>query len=345
MVCEAGGTSSAGGITQVRECVALFLRLAKSTGIPIFLVGHVTKSGEVAGPRTVEHMVDCVLYLEGGDHRTVGGVNLRMLRAAKNRFGSADEVGVYKMTSGRLMPVSDPSSLFLSDHLNTEDNEGCAISLTLEGLRAMTVEIQALVTPNNEGSGRQTVDGIAYSRLQLLMGVLRKRCRMYFAKQDIYVNVVGNMRLDKGEGSTSDLAVSMALVSSLLGIPVRSDTAFAGEVGLLGELRAVPYIEKRILEARRMGFSRVVSSRDKKSSRTNGKPKFSKSQGIDWIQCDTLLDALNEGLVGSLPMKGTRRNGSKQSPGRTSTQSPDSVAELMLDDVVDDDNDDYEDFA
>mmetsp|Transcript_1118 Transcript_1118/g.1646 ORF Transcript_1118/g.1646 Transcript_1118/m.1646 type:complete len:681 (-) Transcript_1118:88-2130(-) len=339
MVCDAGGASSAGGVTQVRECVAIFLRLAKSTGIPIFLVGHVTKSGDVAGPRTVEHMVDCVLYFEGGDHRTVGGVNLRMLRAAKNRFGSADEVGVYEMTSGRLLPVSDPSSLFLSDHLDTEDSEGCAITLILEGLRAMTVEIQALVTPNNEGAGKRTVDGIAYSRLQLLIGVLRKRCNMYFAKQDVYINVVGNLRLDKGEGSTSDLAVSLALVSSLLGIPVRSDTAFVGEVGLLGELRTVPFIEKRILEARRMGFSRIVSSRDKKSRRTTGKPKFSKSQGIDWIQCDNLLDALNEGLVRSLPKKGTPRR-----KFQDSTQSPRSVPELMLDEVILDD-DDYEDFA
>jgi len=128
MVCEAGGTSNAGGITQVRECVALFLRLAKSTDIPIFLIGHVTKSGDVAGPRTIEHMVDCVMYLEGGDQRTVGGVNLRMLRAAKNRFGSADEVGVYEMTAGRLVPVSDRSALLLSERVDIDDNKGTAVS-------------------------------------------------------------------------------------------------------------------------------------------------------------------------------------------------------------------------
>ena len=335
MVCESGGASAAGGVTQVRECVSLFLRLAKSTGIPIILVGHVTKNGDVAGPRTVEHMVDCVLYLEGGDHRTIGGVNLRMLRAAKNRFGSADELGVYEMTSGRLQPVSDPSSLFLSTRIDSEDSEGCAISIILEGLRAMTVEIQALVTPNMEGKGRRTVNGFAYNRLQLLLGVLQKRCGMFFGKYDVYLNVVGNMRLDasQNEGSASDLAVSLALVSSLLSIPVRSDTAFVGEVGLLGEIRSVPVMDKRLQEAQRMGFSRVVTSRvldrTKKTAAVNrGKPSFSRIHGIDWIQCDTLVDALNEGLVRQLPQRRPRRKTRRQ--GRES--SPGSMDELALND-------------
>lgn len=336
MICEAGGASAAGGITQVRESVAVFLRLAKSTGIPIFLVGHVTKNGDVAGPRTVEHMVDCVLYLEGGDHRTIGGVNLRMLRAAKNRFGSADELGVYEMTSGRLMPVSDPSSLFLSTRIDSEDSEGCSVSIVLEGLRAMTVEIQALVTPNMEGKGRRTVNGFAYNRLQLLLGVLQKRCGMFFGKQDVYINVVGNMRLDasQNEGSGSDLAVTLALVSSLLTIPVRSDTAFVGEVGLLGEIRSVPVVEKRLQEAKRMGFSRVVTSRvfdrKKKNNNIRGKPSFSRIYGIDWIQCDTLVDALNEGLVRRLPTRGQRKTNRKKSidgPG-----PPGSMEDLMLND-------------
>ena len=336
MICEAGGASAAGGITQVRESVAVFLRLAKSTGIPIFLVGHVTKNGDVAGPRTVEHMVDCVLYLEGGDHRTIGGVNLRMLRAAKNRFGSADELGVYEMTSGRLMPVSDPSSLFLSTRIDSEDSEGCSVSIVLEGLRAMTVEIQALVTPNMEGKGRRTVNGFAYNRLQLLLGVLQKRCGMFFGKQDVYINVVGNMRLDasQNEGSGSDLAVTLALVSSLLTIPVRSDTAFVGEVGLLGEIRSVPVVEKRLQEAKRMGFSRVVTSRvfdrKKKNNNIRGKPSFSRIYGIDWIQCDTLVDALNEGLVRRLPTRVQRKTNRKKSmdgPG-----PPGSMEDLMLND-------------
>lgn len=345
MVCEAGGISSAGGITQVRECVALFLRLAKSTGIPIFLVGHVTKSGDVAGPRTVEHMVDCVLYLEGGDMNSIGGVNLRMLRAAKNRFGSSDEVGVYEMTTGRLCPVSDPSSLFLSNRIDSQDAEGCAIALVLEGLRAMTVEVQALVTPvssTGSGYGRRTVDGIAYSRLLLLLGVLQKRCGMFFFKQDVYINVVGQMRLDRGssEGSASDLAVAVSVVSSFMSIPVRSDTAFVGEVGLLGELRPVAAAEKRIQEARRMGFSRVITPRAKGSKKkSDGSITFKRINGIDWIQCERLLDAINEGLVAKLP-KGRAKRKPKSEADSKEQMAPGNLEDLMLDDAITDDEDD-----
>jgi DNA repair protein RadA/Sms len=341
MICDSGGNSAAGGITQVRECVALFLRLAKSTGIPVFLVGHVTKAGGVAGPRTVEHMVDCVLYLEGTDHG--GGINLRVIRASKNRFGSADEVGVYEMTSGRLLPVSDPSSFFLA-HRNAEDDaEGCAIAIALEGMRAMTVEVQALVTPagGNAGFGRRTVDGIASSRLMLLMGVLQKRCGMYLGKQDVYINVVGRMRLDRGEGNSADLAVAMALASSLTSIAVRSDTAFVGEIGLLGELRYVPALEKRIQEARRMGFSRVVTPRDAASRRSSRKPgqrtsSSSQMNGLEWIQCDTLLDAITAGLVQPLP----KRKAKSASPrASANASSPGRLEDLGLDTIMDDGED------
>jgi DNA repair protein RadA/Sms len=243
MICDNGGSSSAGGITQVRECVGLFLRLAKSTGVSIILVGHVTKTGGVAGPRTVEHMVDTVLYLEGG--ASGGGPNLRMLRASKNRFGSSDEVGVYEMNGspelgGRLVPVSDPSSLFLADRFDSEDLEGCAISIVLEGIRPMTVEVQALVTGaggNKSFSGRRTVDGLSTPRLLLILAVLQKRCGISLSRHDVYINVVGGIRLSnsKQEGSGSDLAVAVSLASSLFNIPVRSDTAFVGEIGLLGK--------------------------------------------------------------------------------------------------------------
>lgn len=246
MICESAGSSSAGGVTQVRECVGLFLRLAKSTGIPAILVGHVTKSGGVAGPRTVEHMVDTVLYLENSSSASEGGgTNLRMLRASKNRFGSSDEVGVYEMSGskesgGRLLPVSDPSSLFLADRLDSHDLEGCAISIILEGMRAMSVEVQALVTPSGPSksfAGRRTVDGLSAARLLLILAVLQKRCSISFNYHDVYTNVVGGIRLgsSKKEGSSSDLAVAVSLVSSLFNIPVRSDTAFVGEVGLLGK--------------------------------------------------------------------------------------------------------------
>jgi len=373
MVCDAGGSSAAGGITQVRECVALFLRLAKSTGIPVVLVGHVTKTGDVAGPRTVEHMVDCVLYLEGsssGSSISGSGSTVRMLRASKNRFGSSDEVGVYEMTSGRLLPVSDPSSLFLAHRTNLyEDAEGSAIAIALEGRRAMAVEVQALVTPSNSNSGfgRRTVDGIANSRLLLLLGVLQKRCGLpLLARQDVYINVVGRMRLDRGEGNAADLAVAVALVSSLLSIAVRSDTAFVGEIGLLGELRNIGSLEKRLQEARRMGFSRVVTPRDptknyqkgggrrgtsswglgssggKSGSRGVGpKQTTTTIHGMEWIQCDTLMDAINTGLVQPMPKRKRRRT----AEGANEIRAPGSLEELGLDEIMDvEDNDDDDAF-
>lgn len=352
MVCEAGGSSAAGGVTQVRECVALLLRLAKSTGIPIFLVGHVTKSGDVAGPRTVEHMVDCVLYLEGGDMSTIGGVNLRMLRAAKNRFGSADEVGVYDMTSGRLTPVSDPSSLFLSNRIDHEDSEGCSIAIMVEGIRPLTVEVQALVasvSSSGGGYGRRIANGIAYSRLLLLLGVLQKRCGMSFSKQDVYVNVVGRIQLDRGaqEGSASDLAVAVSLVSSFISIPVRSDTAFVAEVGLLGELRPVIAIEKRIQEARRMGFSRVITPRPKGKRRgAQQGPGIKRVGGVECIECDTLLDAINEGLVAKLPKRRKRKRPTDIADGENGNYSPKSapgrVEDLELDQIIVDEDEYFE---
>lgn len=317
MTCADGGSSAAGGVTQVRECVALFLRLAKSTLIPVLLIGHVTKSGGVAGPRTVEHMVDAVLYLEGD--RGGGGANLRMLRANKNRFGSSDEVGVYELSpiyGGQLIPVSDPSSLLLANRLErAKDCEGCSISLALEGARSMTVEVQALVSKvagKSSFSGRRTVDGISPSRLLLILAVLQKTCRLSLYGYDVFVNVVGGIRLNggKGDGSSSDLAVAVSIASSLAGISIRADTAFVGEIGLLGEIRQVPSIEKRVKEARRMGFSRVVIPKQFQGQKRRHKfgrkpiPQNSNNQsvyGIETVECESLLHAINEGLVSKLP--------------------------------------------
>ncbi|KAL7532259.1 hypothetical protein ACHAXR_007554 [Thalassiosira sp. AJA248-18] len=376
MLCDAAGSSAAGGITQVRECVGLFLRLAKSTGVPIMLVGHVTKSGDVAGPRTVEHMVDCVLYLEGGlmgaggtagtggaeSSSGGGGVSsLRVLRAAKNRFGSSDEVGVYEMSrGGRLLPISDPSSFFLSTRLDNADAEGCAISVVLEGIRSMTVEVQALVaySAGSGGySGRRIVDGISNSRLLLILAVLQKRYGISFHRRDVYVNVVGGMHLGKGSksGGGSDLAVAVAVVSSLVGIPVRSDTAFVGEVGLLGELRPVHSLEKRISEARRMGFSRIVtpssSSKKKKREGRNSSapgPKEVSAGGIKQLMCDNVLDAINCGLVMKLPTKQTRSGPKLIKPKRATNKGNTNGREKSfdmdeLDIILDDENDDIYD--
>ena len=280
-------------------------------------------------------MVDCVLYLEGS---LEGGLHqIRILRANKNRFGSIDEVGVYEMTSGRLMPVSDPSSLFMAhrDEL-MRDVEGCAVSVAMEGRRAVTLEVQALVTLGTERFSRKTVDGIPLARVQLLLGVLQKRCHLFFARQDIYLNLVaGQIRLDRREANSADLAVAVALVSSLTQIPVRSDTAFCGEIGLLGELRTVPSLEKRVKEAQRMGFGRIITSRDR--SRLSG-PKSQKvisrvSNGIEWIQCSSLPEALNQALVDPLPRKRMRPKNPQVSP-------PGSVDELGLDPVIQDSDED-----
>ena len=341
MICQSAGMSSVGGITQVKECVTLFLRLAKSTGVPIMLVGHVTKNGDVAGPRTVEHMVDCVLYLEGGallgsgsggsssSSSTEGGgvSSLRVLRAAKNRFGSSEEVGVYEMSrdNGRLVPISDPSSFFLSTRQDSVDAEGCAISVALEGIRSMTVEVQALVPWSaDRGAGRRIVDGISYSRLLLILAVLQKRYGISFHRRDVYVNVAGGMHLGSSSrggsksssagGGGSDLAVAVSVVSSLLGIPIRSDTAFVGEIGLLGELRPVHSLEKRIAEARRMGFARIVTpsspnswggGKKNRSKDISPGPREISAGGITQLMCQNVLDAINCGLAMPLPTRQT----------------------------------------
>jgi len=343
MLCDAAGSSSAGGITQVRECVGLFLRLAKSTGVPIVLVGHVTKSGDVAGPRTVEHMVDSVLYLEAGALIDGGTTSLRVLRAAKNRFGSSEEVGVYEMNSGgRLVPVSDPSSYFLSNRIEHADSEGCAVSIVLEGIRTMAVEVQALVALSGGSggySGRRVVDGISNSRLLLILAVLQKRYGISFHRQDVYLNVVGGMQLGKGSksGGGSDLAVAIAAVSSLVGIPCRADTCFVGEVGLLGEIRPVHSLEKRISEAKRMGFSRIVTPTFGDKNNRYGPREVSKG-GITQIMCDNVLEAVNCGLVQKLPTKSTISGPKLKKPKRSTTQKNDAMwnnDDIILDDAED----------
>ena len=220
------------------------------------------------------------------------------------------------------------------------------IQIALEGMRAMTVEVQALVTMaagdgNSNYGGRRTVNGIAYTRLLLLMGVLQKRCNMFWSRQDIYINVVGRIRLDRGEGNAADLAIAVALASSRHSIPVRSDTAFVGEIGLLGELRTVPALEKRLQEARRMGFSRIVTPRD---YRTKGRGKKRQSgqttttthaNGVEWIQCETLQSAINEGLVRPIP-KRKPRLGVKATDVNS---SPAQLQDLGLDEILDDEED------
>jgi DNA repair protein RadA/Sms len=359
LTCQAGGSSSAaGGITQVRECVALLLRLAKSTNIPIVLVGHVTKSGGVAGPRTVEHMVDAVLYLEHAGTSSSSNV-MRLLRASKNRFGSTDEVGVYAMTEGLFCPLADPSSWLMAHRRDDEDRPGSSMALVLEGMRCLPVEVQALVTPAAGPMGRKTVNGMSMNRLLLLLGVVYKYAGQSYFRRDVYMNLAGatttssTSRSHNAESAATDLAVLVALSSSLTGIAVRADTALVGEVGLLGELRSVASLTKRLDEARRLGFSRVITPMERSTGYANkSKRSFSSSQpqkpqqqyrirvqsykGMEWIQCDTLLPALNAALVTPLPQR------SKKRPSKSaSSTAPGSLEEL--EEIMDDDDDDDED--
>lgn len=327
---------------QVRECVALFLRLAKGSSIPIILIGHVTKSGDVAGPKTVEHMVDCVLYLESHFSATQ---NVRMLRASKNRFGSSDEVGIFQMSSpshpqgaGKLLPVADPSSLFLSHRNPSRKAHGCAVSLTLEGSRPIAAEIQALVASTHQ-TPRRTVDGISIPRLLLVLAVLQQKCHLPFRNKDVYLNVVGGIRLAQSSrgGSASDLAVALSLVGSLLQVAVRADTAFVGEIGLLGEIRRVPDMEKRMGEAKRMGFARmVVPSRYAKSFK---KIREEHVDGITLVECHYLSDAINAGLEHSVLPFSKRQFSSKRN------QNDIARDHGIDDDIIDDDgiDDDAED--
>ena len=271
---------------------------------------------------------------------------------------------MYEMSreSGRLVPVSDPSSLFLSTRQDNVDAEGCAISVALEGIRSMTVEVQALVpwSADDRGAGRRIVDGVSYSRLLLILAVLQKRYGISFHRRDVYVNVVGGMHLGSGGrggskggggGGGSDLAVAVSVVSSLLGIPVRSDTAFVGEVGLLGELRPVHSLEKRIGEARRMGFSRIVTpsspngrggGRGNRGKDSSPGPREVSAGGITHIMCDNVLDAINCGLVTQLPTKRTGNGPAlikpKQSISSWNRGSKEVGSELDV--IADDDIDD-----
>ncbi len=243
--------SAPGGVSQVRECAAELLRFAKETGIAVFLIGHINKEGDIAGPKLLEHIVDCVLQFEGDRHYTY-----RLLRTLKNRFGSTDELGIYEMRSDGLRQVSNPSELLLSQR--EEDLSGCAVAATIEGLRPMLIETQALVSRAVYGTPQRSATGFDMRRLQMLLAVLEKRCNYLFGTHDVFLNLAGGIRV---EDPALDLAVVAALISSLLDISIPSDVCFAGEVGLSGEIRAVSRIEQRIAEAARLGFRHMYIPR------------------------------------------------------------------------------------
>ena len=240
--------SSAGSVSQVKACATALLRLAKARGIPLFLVGHVTKAGAIAGPRVLEHIVDAVLYLEGDRFHTY-----RLLRGVKNRFGSTHEVGVFEMTEQGMVEVANPSEAFLAERL--PNTSGSSIAVTMEGTRPLLVEIQALASTTSFGQPRRTANGVDFNRLLLLVAVLSKRVGLRLFDQDVFVNVVGGLRISE---PAADLALALAIASSFQNRPLPSDLAAVGEVGLSGEIRTVGHLTRRLNEAAKLGFSRCI---------------------------------------------------------------------------------------
>ncbi len=268
-----------GSVTQVRYCASALLRQAKSLEIPMFLVGHVTKEGSIAGPKVLEHMVDTVLYLEGERFHSY-----RLLRSVKNRFGSTNEVGVFEMQERGLMEVKNPSELFLAERL--PNTPGSSIAVTMEGTRPILVEVQALVSPTSFSQPRRTANGVDFNRLLLLAAVLSRRAGIRLGTQDLFVNVVGGMKI--GEPA-ADLAVAMAIASAAKGVSVPADLVSLGEIGLSGELRSVGYVEKRLEEAARLGFTHALLPR-------SAARKLPPVDGLTFLPARTIREAIGIGL-------------------------------------------------
>ena len=241
-------SSAPGSVSQVRECTMSIMQMSKSSGITTFVVGHINKDGAIAGPKVLEHMVDCVLYFEG--ERTLSH---RILRAAKNRFGSTNEIGVFEMLDNGLREVENPSEMLLSGR--PVNIPGTCVACVMEGSRPILAEIQALVTPSTYSSPRRNSNGIDYNRSYLLMAVIEKRGGLSVSNCDMYLNVIGGLELDE---PAADLATVLAIASSHLDRPVGSDVAAVGEIGLTGEIRAVNSLEQRLKEVARLGFKRCV---------------------------------------------------------------------------------------
>ena len=240
--------SAAGSISQVRECASRLQSVAKSSDVAVFLVGHVTKEGSIAGPRVLEHLVDTVLYLEGDAYHSY-----RLLRSVKNRFGATTEVGVFKMGSSGMVEVANPSEAFLAERQG--DAPGSAIAVTMEGSRPLLVEVQGLTSPTSFGHPRRTANGVDNNRLLIITAVLTRRVGIQLSDQDIFVNVVGGLQVKE---PAADLALAAAIASSARDRPLPAHLALIGEVGLSGELRRVPHLEPRLREAAKLGFSSVV---------------------------------------------------------------------------------------
>ncbi len=273
--------SSAGSVSQVRETSSLLREYAKTTGTGVFLIGHVTKEGTIAGPRVLEHIVDTVLYLEGDRYQAY-----RLLRSVKNRFGATNEVGVFEMQERGLVEVSNPSEAFLAERM--VEAPGSAIAVTMEGTRPILVEIQGLTNPTTFGNPRRTPNGIEFNRLLLISAVLSRRTGLQLQDQDIFVNVVGGLKISE---PAVDLAVAAAIASSVRDVPVRADTICIGELGLSGELRMASRTSERLNEAAKLGFKSAIV------------PKRLQQRGVAWsedlkvIEARSLRQALDHALI------------------------------------------------
>lgn len=248
--------SAPGSVSQVREGTARLLRFAKDTGIPVVIIGHVTKEGNIAGPRMLEHMVDVVLYFEGERN-----YHFRVLRVMKNRFGSTSETGIFGMDETGLTEVENPSALLLAER--SDDQAGSVVIACMEGIRPLLVEVQALATPTVFGMPRRTAIGYDYNRLIILLAVLEKRIGLRLGTQDVYVNVIGGIRVAE---PAADMAMALAITSSFRDLPIHRGTVVMGEVGLTGDVRMIPRVDMRIKEAMKMGFKRFIIPSGNKDS-------------------------------------------------------------------------------
>jgi DNA repair protein RadA/Sms len=271
-------TSAPGSVTQVRESTMRLMLMAKKTGTPVFLVGHVTKDGAIAGPRLLEHMVDTVLYFEGDRNHV-----FRILRAVKNRFGSTNEIGVFEMNEKGLSEVANPSAVFLSERPATAP--GSVVTASMEGTRPILVELQALASSTSFGNPRRTILGIDHNRVTLLVAVMEKKLGMHLMGHDIFVNVAGGVKIDE---PAVDMGIVSAVASSFLDRPIQKETIIFGEVGLTGEVRAVGHVETRVAEAKKMGFTRCLVPQ-------SNLKRMTEIKGIELIGIKTVSEAM-EGL-------------------------------------------------
>ncbi len=272
--------SAPGNVTQVKHCASVFQSLAKETGIAIFLVGHVTKEGSIAGPRVLEHIVDTVLYMEGDAFQA-----FRLLRCVKNRFGATSEVGVFEMGDGGLKEVINPSEAFLAERV--VNAAGSAIAVSMEGTRPLLAEVQALATPTSYSNPRRTANGIDFNRLMLVAAVLTRRAGIRLYEQDIFVNIIGGLRFDE---PAIDLPLAVSIASSVKDVPVPADMVMIGEIGLSGELRAVSQLPQRLKEAAKLGFKRAIIPRTVRTDTSSVPEK------ITLIRARSLIEAIAAAL-------------------------------------------------